>query len=211
MFFIWFCGADQLRLRLTHETSFVRAHISVWTKLPFFFYVVKKPFLIFLPVSSNVLALIILSSQKQFWLQECFLRQFFVSVGRTDYLTLRHGFISVSQNLSSLSLFFLSFAFLNLDEWFLWFLQAHLAPGRQFNFQGYINKSLEDDFKLIVGIRYNTNPIIKCNSNFASLSGCVLYNNVFLTLWFLLNSPVLWASFVIFLLFNVNGELYICL
>ncbi|CAA7045196.1 unnamed protein product [Microthlaspi erraticum] len=102
---------DQLRLRLSHETSFVRAHISVWTKLPFFFYV------------------------------ECFLRQFFVSVGRTDYLTLRHGFIS-----------------------------AHLAPGRQFNFQRYINKSLEDDFKLIVGI-----------------------------------SPVLWASFVIFLLFNVNG------
>ncbi|KFK40130.1 hypothetical protein AALP_AA3G334400 [Arabis alpina] len=102
---------DQSRLRLTHETSFVRSHTSFWTNIPFFFYV------------------------------GCFLRQFYVSVGRTDFLTLRHGFIS-----------------------------AHLAPGRKFNFQRYIKRSLEDDFKLIVGI-----------------------------------SPVLWASFVIFLLFNVNG------
>ncbi|XP_010489369.1 PREDICTED: MLO-like protein 7 [Camelina sativa] len=104
-------STDHSRLRLTHETSFVREHISFWTTIPFFFYV------------------------------GCFLRQFFVSVGRTDYLTLRHGFIS-----------------------------AHLAPGRKFNFQRYIKRSLEDDFKLVVGI-----------------------------------SPVLWASFVIFLLFNVNG------
>ncbi|KAL1225557.1 MLO-like protein 7 [Cardamine amara subsp. amara] len=102
---------DHSRLRLTHETSFVREHTSFWTTIPFFFYV------------------------------GCFLRQFFVSVGRTDYLTLRHGFIS-----------------------------AHLAPGRKFNFQRYIKRSLEDDFKLVVGI-----------------------------------SPVLWASFVIFLLLNVNG------
>ncbi|CAH2051444.1 unnamed protein product [Thlaspi arvense] len=56
---------DQSRLRLTHETSFVKSHTSFWTTIPFFFYV------------------------------GCFLRQFFVSVGRTDYLTLRHGFISV--------------------------------------------------------------------------------------------------------------------
>ncbi|CAE6264949.1 unnamed protein product [Arabidopsis arenosa] len=66
---------------------------------------------------------------------------FFRSVGRTDYLTLRHGFIA-----------------------------AHLAPGRKFDFQKYIKRSLEDDFKVVVGI-----------------------------------SPLLWASFVIFLLLNVNG------
>lgn len=53
----------------------------------------------------------------------CFVRQFFTSVGRSDYLTMRHGFISV-----------------------------HLAPGSQFNFQKYIKRSLEDDFKVIVGI-----------------------------------------------------------
>ncbi|CAE5986371.1 unnamed protein product [Arabidopsis arenosa] len=85
---------DHSRLRLTHETSFVREHTSFWTTIPFFFYV------------------------------GCFFRQFFVSVERTDYLTLRHGFIS-----------------------------AHLAPGRKFNFQRYIKRSLEDDFKLVVGIR----------------------------------------------------------
>ncbi|KAH0909184.1 hypothetical protein HID58_032505 [Brassica napus] len=59
-------SVDQTRLRLTHETSFVKLHTSFWTAIPFFFYV------------------------------GCFFRQFFVSVGRTDYLTLRHGFISSS-------------------------------------------------------------------------------------------------------------------
>ncbi|XP_021910802.1 MLO-like protein 10, partial [Carica papaya] len=74
-------------------------------------------------------------------LQGCFLRQFFRSVGRADYLTLRNGFITV-----------------------------HLAPGSKFDFQKYIKRSLEDDFKVVVGV-----------------------------------SPVLWASFVIFLLLNVSG------
>ncbi|XP_015084528.1 MLO-like protein 9 [Solanum pennellii] len=53
----------------------------------------------------------------------CFFRQFFRSVRKADYLTMRHGFISV-----------------------------HLAPGSKFNFQKYIKRSLEDDFKVIVGI-----------------------------------------------------------
>ncbi|KAJ6990535.1 hypothetical protein NC653_018944 [Populus alba x Populus x berolinensis] len=100
---------DPSRFRLTHETSFVRSHTSFWTRIPFFFYV------------------------------GCFIRQFFISVSRSDYLTLRNGFITV-----------------------------HLAPGSKFNFQKYIKRSLEDDFKLVVGV-----------------------------------SPVLWASFVIFLLLNV--------
>lgn len=97
--------------RLTHETSFVKAHTSFWTRLPIFFYV------------------------------GCFFRQFFRSVTKADYLTLRNGFIT-----------------------------AHIAPGSKFNFQKYIKRSLEDDFKVVVGV-----------------------------------SPVLWASFVIFLLLNVNG------
>ncbi|CAH2042980.1 unnamed protein product [Thlaspi arvense] len=57
-------SVDPSRFRLTHETSFVRQHSSFWTKIPFFFYA------------------------------GCFLQQFFRSVGRTDYLTLRHGFIA---------------------------------------------------------------------------------------------------------------------
>ncbi|KAB1212696.1 MLO-like protein 8 [Morella rubra] len=102
---------DPSRFRLTHETSFVRAHTSFWTRIPFFFYV------------------------------GCFFRQFFRSVSKADYLTLRNGFITV-----------------------------HIAPGSKFNFQKYIKRSLEDDFKIVVGV-----------------------------------SPVLWASFVVFLLLNVNG------
>nr|CAD1829274.1 unnamed protein product [Ananas comosus var. bracteatus] len=46
-----------------------------------------------------------------------------MSVGKSDYLTLRHGFITV-----------------------------HLAPGSKFNFQKYVKRSLEDDFKVVVDI-----------------------------------------------------------
>ncbi|KAK8293659.1 hypothetical protein V6Z12_D06G204100 [Gossypium hirsutum] len=55
----------------------------------------------------------------------CFFRQFSCSVRKVDYLTLRRGFI-----------------------------MAHLPPERetQFDFQNYIEKSLEEDFKVVVGI-----------------------------------------------------------
>lgn len=81
------------RFRLTHEDSFVKDHTSAW--------------------ASNKISFFIL----------CFFRQFFRSVRRADFLTMRHGFISV-----------------------------HLAPGSKFNFQKYILRSLEDDFKVVVGI-----------------------------------------------------------
>ncbi|GMI89162.1 MILDEW RESISTANCE LOCUS O 6 [Hibiscus trionum] len=55
----------------------------------------------------------------------CFFRQFVRSVPKVDYLTLRHGFVV-----------------------------AHLAPNSQtqFDFQKYINRSLEEDFNVVVGI-----------------------------------------------------------
>ncbi|KAL0322823.1 UNVERIFIED_CONTAM: MLO-like protein 9 [Sesamum angustifolium] len=52
-----------------------------------------------------------------------FFRHILWAVRKADYLALRHGFISV-----------------------------HLAPGKKFDFQKYIKRSLEDDFKVIVGI-----------------------------------------------------------
>ncbi|XP_030441652.1 MLO-like protein 9 isoform X1 [Syzygium oleosum] len=84
---------DPSRFRLTHETSFVREHSHLGNKTPFLFYIV------------------------------CFFRQFFRAVRRADYLTMRHGFVTV-----------------------------HLAPGSKFDFQKYIKRSLEDDFKVVVGI-----------------------------------------------------------
>ncbi|KAJ7970428.1 MLO-like protein [Quillaja saponaria] len=59
----------------------------------------------------------------------CFFRQFLGSVTKVDYTTLRHGFI-----------------------------MAHLAPRSEsrFDFQKYISRSLEEDFKVVVGI----SPII---------------------------------------------------
>ncbi|KAH7523382.1 hypothetical protein FEM48_Zijuj06G0004900 [Ziziphus jujuba var. spinosa] len=82
---------DPSRFRLTHETSFVKDHTRIWTKTPVTFYFV------------------------------CLFRQFFRSVRKADYLTMRHGFV-------------------------------HLAPGSRFDFQKYIKRSLEDDFKVVVGI-----------------------------------------------------------
>ncbi|XP_030535713.1 MLO-like protein 9 [Rhodamnia argentea] len=84
---------DPSRFRLTHETSFVREHSHLGNKTRFLFYIV------------------------------CFWRQFFRAVRRADYLTMRHGFVTV-----------------------------HLAPGSKFDFQKYIKRSLEDDFKVVVGI-----------------------------------------------------------
>ncbi|XP_061346047.1 MLO-like protein 8 isoform X2 [Gastrolobium bilobum] len=86
-------ATDASRFRLTHETSFVRAHASFWTRISIFFYI------------------------------GCFFRQFYRSVRKVDYQTLRNGFITV-----------------------------HLASGSRFNFQKYIKRSLEDDFKVVVGV-----------------------------------------------------------
>ncbi|OAY38818.1 MLO-like protein 12 [Manihot esculenta] len=86
---------DPERFRFARDTSFGRRHLNLWSRSTVFVWIV------------------------------CFFRQFFGSVTKIDYLTLRHGFI-----------------------------MAHLAPGSEtrFDFQKYINRSLEDDFKVVVGI-----------------------------------------------------------
>uniref|UniRef100_A0A1J3EIH6 MLO-like protein 3 n=1 Tax=Noccaea caerulescens TaxID=107243 RepID=A0A1J3EIH6_NOCCA len=58
----------------------------------------------------------------QLW-TKCFFRKFFKSVAKVDYLTLRHGFIF-----------------------------AHKSSNNSFNFQKYIQRSLHEDFKTVVGI-----------------------------------------------------------
>ncbi|KDP25722.1 hypothetical protein JCGZ_23943 [Jatropha curcas] len=86
---------DPERFRFARDTSFGRRHMKLWSRSTLFVWIV------------------------------CFFRQFFGSVTKIDYLTLRHGFIT-----------------------------AHLAPGSEtrFDFQKYINRSLEEDFKVVVGI-----------------------------------------------------------
>ncbi|XP_018458046.2 MLO-like protein 6 isoform X1 [Raphanus sativus] len=86
---------DPERFRFARDTSFGRRHLNFWSK-----------------------------STVTLWIA-CFFRQFFGSVTKVDYLTLRHGFI-----------------------------MAHLAPGSdaRFDFRKYIQRSLEEDFKTIVEI-----------------------------------------------------------
>ncbi|KAI5666217.1 hypothetical protein M9H77_16070 [Catharanthus roseus] len=84
---------DPQRFRFTRQTTFARRHMNAWSTMSIFLWI------------------------------KCFFRQFFNSVAKVDYLTLRHGFIS-----------------------------THLSTNSSFNFQKYIQRSLEDDFKAVVGI-----------------------------------------------------------
>ncbi|CAN6481542.1 unnamed protein product [Victoria cruziana] len=84
---------DGSRFRLANEVTFVRENANCWTRTRLLFYLA------------------------------CFFRQWFRSVRKGDYLTMRHGFITV-----------------------------HLSPGARFNFQKYIKRTLEDDFKVVVTI-----------------------------------------------------------
>ncbi|KAF2305171.1 hypothetical protein GH714_002739 [Hevea brasiliensis] len=86
---------DPRRFQLTHQTSFGKRHLRYWTEHS----LLRWP--------------------------TCFLRQFYGSVSKVDYLTLRHGFIT-----------------------------AHFEQGTNFDFQKYIKRALEKDFGVVVGIRY---------------------------------------------------------
>lgn len=86
---------DPSVFRLAHEVSFVRRHTQLWNKNKILLYITS------------------------------FFRQFFWSVRKTDYMTMRHGFIN-----------------------------AHMAPNSKFDFQKYIKRSLEDDFKEVVSISW---------------------------------------------------------
>ncbi|OWM91180.1 hypothetical protein CDL15_Pgr000123 [Punica granatum] len=85
---------DPRRFKLVHQTSFGKRHLRFWSDHP----ILQWP--------------------------ASFLRQFFNSVPKVDYLTLRHGFIMV-----------------------------HLSEGSNFDFQKYIKRALEKDFSVLVGIR----------------------------------------------------------
>ncbi|KAK9070496.1 hypothetical protein SSX86_010898 [Deinandra increscens subsp. villosa] len=86
---------DPERFRFARETTFGRRHLGSWS-------------------TSTVLL----------WIG-CFFRQFFTSVAKVDYLTLRHGFINTHLT-----------------------AESH----QEYDFHKYITRSLEEDFKEVVGI-----------------------------------------------------------
>ncbi|RDY06645.1 MLO-like protein 12, partial [Mucuna pruriens] len=103
--------ADPERFRFARDTTFGRRHLNSWSR------------------STISLSIFLINAFVRCSNQASFFRQFFGSVNKVDYLTLRHGFVT-----------------------------AHLAPGSdaRFDFQKYIERSLEEDFKVVVGI----SPII---------------------------------------------------
>lgn len=164
----------------------------------------------------------------------CFCRQFARSVLKVDYTTLRHGFIIVSSQficfVHKIKLLFLAFA--GIIDCFFFRFQAHLAPKSQtnFDFQKYIKRSLDEDFKVVVGIRYDSNSpscanvlLLKpctCNFIWHVLIHVVwpphhLYlqrrispwnNPTCLTAYLNFHSPPIWFFAVLFLLFNTHGK-----
>ncbi|CAK7343000.1 unnamed protein product [Dovyalis caffra] len=109
---------DPERFRFARDTSFGRRHLNSWTRSSILLWIQA----LLLQFESNNY----IRGGNQDLSRVCFFRQFFRSVLKVDYLTLRHGFV-----------------------------MAHLAPQSQtkFNFQTYIKRSLEEDFKVVVGIR----------------------------------------------------------
>ncbi|CAL5411308.1 unnamed protein product [Camellia sinensis] len=86
---------DPQRFQLINETSFGRQHLKFW------------------------------SEHRYLRLPVCFLHQFYKSVSKADYLTLRYGFIT-----------------------------AHFANESNFDFQEYLRRALEKDFGVLVGISF---------------------------------------------------------
>ncbi|KAL4579130.1 hypothetical protein LXL04_015266 [Taraxacum kok-saghyz] len=123
--------ADPTKYRLTKELSFVKHHTGSFTSTPAMFYLV------------------------------CFFRQFFTSVRRSDYLAMRHAFFSMYIYCFYPQIFHddrngppgvLAKEKSNTLKICEETSHVHLSPGSHFNFQKYIKRSLEDDFKVIVGI-----------------------------------------------------------
>ncbi|KAL2341836.1 hypothetical protein Fmac_009776 [Flemingia macrophylla] len=83
---------DPQRFQLKRETSFGKRHLNYWSNNHLLFWVVS------------------------------FVRQFYRSVPKVDYFTLRHGFIT-----------------------------AHFAEGSSFDFQNFIKRAQEKDFEVVVG------------------------------------------------------------
>ncbi|KAL3519834.1 hypothetical protein ACH5RR_017983 [Cinchona calisaya] len=84
---------DPSRFQLIHQTTFGRRHLRFW------------------------------SEYRIFRLPVVFFRQFFNSVSKVDYLTLRHGFV-----------------------------MAHGKEKSKFNFEKYLRRALEKDFGVVIGM-----------------------------------------------------------
>ncbi|KAG4960410.1 hypothetical protein JHK87_037043 [Glycine soja] len=86
---------DPRRFQLTRQTPFGKRHLNYWS-----------------------------NNSVMYW-PVCLVRQFYRSVPKVDYFTLRHGFI-----------------------------MAHFSEESNFDFQKYIERALENDFGVVVGLSW---------------------------------------------------------
>lgn len=94
--------------------------------------------------------------------------------------------------------------------------KAHLSTRNvnHFNFQEYIQRSLDDDFKVVVGIRYSHKLTTILMVNYFSFSfsfhiyrssSLNIYRSMYLYMP-LFGSPLMWFLVAIFLLLDVRGK-----
>jgi mlo protein len=93
---LYFGYADPLRFRLTHQTSFVKRHMGLSSVTGVRWIVSFCNF-----ISSCDFHLALVAYVRGVLCQVAFFRQFFRSVTKVDYLTLRQGFINVLITISS--------------------------------------------------------------------------------------------------------------
>lgn len=97
--FYWFANLvvlDPSRFRFAHQTSFVRRHSGLST-MPGVRWIVRGYLFRHFYVNDRTINKLDVYDHFITWnLQVAFFRQFFASVTKVDYMTMRHGFINVS-------------------------------------------------------------------------------------------------------------------
>lgn len=92
---IWLSLSDPNRFRFTRQTTFGRRHMTHCTDSSITLWIVS--FFVCIAYFFIDLVISLLETDCEM-VQKCFFRQFFNSVAKVDYLTLRHGFIAVMTN-----------------------------------------------------------------------------------------------------------------
>ena len=152
----------------------------------------------------------------------CFFRQFFTSVNKVDYLTLRHGFITVSFNILCNTMFELLYIYIYIytksrkGYKFVLITGAPMLP-MWFTFyrhiwhqnvkQNLISKNtLADHLKRILKLWWGSG-LCSNNLTLRCLFLWLIFNYITILILLLMRSRIIWFFALLFLLSNTYGKL----
>ncbi|KAF3775075.1 MLO-like protein 1 [Nymphaea thermarum] len=109
-----------------HHLEFLREHAAgFWSKFGILRWTVCQSLLIDVVLTFFLKSLMVALGPTKNIMEVSFFKQFYDSVSRSDYFTLRHGFV-----------------------------MTHCPRNKDFDFHKYMMRTLEDDFRKVVGIRH---------------------------------------------------------